>query len=89
VEQVTRVLATEWARYNILVNAVAPGYVETDLTSGLRKNPKLGEGIIRKTPLGRFARVDEITAAVIYLASDAASYVTGQTLYVDGGWTAV
>lgn len=89
VEQLTRVLAAEWARYSILVNAIAPGYVETDLTSGLRENPKLQEGIIRQTPLGRLAKVEEIAGAAIYLASDAASYVTGQTLYLDGGWTAI
>lgn len=89
VEQLTRVLAAEWAEYNILVNAIAPGYVETDLTSGLRENPKLHEEIIRQTPLGRLAKVEEIVGAAMYLASDAASYVTGQTLYIDGGWTAI
>jgi gluconate 5-dehydrogenase len=89
VEQLTRVLAAEWARHNILVNAIAPGYVETDLTSGVRENPKLQEEIIRQTPLGRLAKVEEIVGAAIYLASDAASYVTGQTLYLDGGWTAI
>ena len=89
VEQLTRVLAVEWARHNILVNAIAPGYIETDLTDSLRKNPKLQDSVIRQTPLGRFAKVEEVAGAVIYLASDAASYVTGQTLYIDGGWTAI
>jgi NAD(P)-dependent dehydrogenase (short-subunit alcohol dehydrogenase family) len=89
VEQITRVLAAEWAPHNIRVNSIAPGYIETDLTSGLRRNPKLQEAVIRQTPLGRLGNVDEITGAVIYLASDAASYVTGQTLYIDGGWTAI
>ena len=89
VEQITRVLAAEWARHNILVNAIAPGWVETDLTNGVRENHKLHEAIIRQTPLGRLAKVEEIVGAAIYLASDAASYVTGQTLYVDGGWTAI
>jgi NAD(P)-dependent dehydrogenase (short-subunit alcohol dehydrogenase family) len=89
VEQVTRVLAAEWAPHNILVNAIAPGYVETDLTNGLRRNPRLQESIVRQTPLGRFAKVNEIAGAAIYLASDAASFVTGQTFYVDGGWTAI
>ena len=89
VEQLTRVLAVEWASHNILVNAIAPGYVETDLTDGLRKNPKLQDSLIRQTPLGRFAKVEEVAGAAIYLASDAASFVTGQTLYIDGGWTAI
>jgi NAD(P)-dependent dehydrogenase (short-subunit alcohol dehydrogenase family) len=89
IEQLTRVLAVEWAQHNVLVNAIAPGYVETDLTRGLRENPKLQESIIRQTPLGRLAKVEEIVGAAIYLASDAATYVTGQTLYVDGGWTAI
>jgi NAD(P)-dependent dehydrogenase (short-subunit alcohol dehydrogenase family) len=89
IEQLTRVLAVEWAQHNVLVNAIAPGYVETDLTRGLRENPKLQETIVRRTPLGRLAKVEEIVGAAIYLASDAASYVTGQTLYVDGGWTAI
>jgi NAD(P)-dependent dehydrogenase (short-subunit alcohol dehydrogenase family) len=88
-EQITRVLAAEWARHNILVNAIAPAFVETDLTAGLRENRKLRDGIIGQTPLGRFGKPEEIVGAAIYLASDAASYVTGQTLYVDGGWTAI
>lgn len=88
VEQLTRVLAVEWAQHNIMVNAIAPAYVETDLTKGLRENRKLHEELIRQTPLGRLAKVEEVVGAAIYLASDAASYVTGHTLYVDGGWMA-
>ncbi|PYS53041.1 MAG: short-chain dehydrogenase [Acidobacteria bacterium] len=84
----TRVLAVEWAPYGILVNAIAPGYVETDLTKGLRENPTLREALIRKVPLGRLGKPEEIAGAAVYLASDAASYVTGQMLYVDGGWLA-
>ena len=88
-EQITRVLAAEWARHNILVNAIAPSFVETDLTAGLRENRQLRDGIIGQTPLGRLGKAEDVVGAAIYLASDAASYVTGQTLYVDGGWTAV
>ena len=88
-EQLTRVLAAEWAPHNILVNAIAPGFVETDLTEGLRQNPELRDAIVGQTPLGRLAKVEDIVGAAIYLASDAASYVTGQTLYIDGGWTAI
>jgi len=87
-DQITRVLAVEWAPYGILVNAIAPGYVETDLTKGLRENPTLREALIRKVPLGRLGKPEEIAGAAVYLASDAASYVTGQMLYVDGGWLA-
>jgi gluconate 5-dehydrogenase len=89
VNQLTRVLAVEWAPYHILVNAISPGYVDTDLTKGLRENPKRREALIRQIPLGRLGTPDEIAGAAIYLASDAASYVTGQTLGIDGGWLAL
>lgn len=89
VDQLTKVLAVEWARYNIRVNTIAPAYVETDMTRGMMENPRLHEMLISQTPLGRLARPEEIAGAVLFLASDAASYVTGQTLFVDGGWTAV
>lgn len=89
VEQMTKVLAAEWARYNVRVNAIAPAYVETDMTAGLRENPRLHEMLVSQTPLGRLARPEEIAGAAVFLASEAASYVTGQTLLVDGGWTAV
>ncbi|MCR4398189.1 MAG: 3-oxoacyl-ACP reductase FabG [Firmicutes bacterium] len=86
----TKVMAVDWAKYGIRVNAVAPAYVETDMTLAIReKSPKICEDLLRKTPLGRFAKPEEITGAVLYLASDAASYVTGQTLFVDGGWLAL
>jgi gluconate 5-dehydrogenase len=89
VEQITKVLAVEWAEHHILVNAIAPGYVETDLTKGIQKRPKLQEAIGRQTPLGRMAKAEEVTGAAIYLASEASAYVTGQTIVVDGGWTAI
>lgn len=88
VDQITRVLAVEWAQYGILVNAIAPGYVETDLTKGLSENTTRRDRLIKQIPLGRLAKPEEIVGAAIYLASDAASYVTGQMLYVDGGWLA-
>jgi NAD(P)-dependent dehydrogenase (short-subunit alcohol dehydrogenase family) len=89
VNQLTRVLAVEWARYGILVNAIAPAYVETDLTKGLRNNPKLRDELVRQVPLGRLAEPAEIVGAAIYLASNAASYVTGHMLNIDGGWLAL
>lgn len=86
--QVTRVLAQELAEYNVQVNAIAPGYVETDMTSGLRDNTRLYDAIIARTPMRRLGQPDEVVGAALLLASDASSYITGQMLYVDGGWSA-
>ena len=86
--QVTRVLAQEWAEYNVQVNAIAPGYVETDMTSGLQDNPRLLNDIVFRTPMRRLGKPDEIVGAALLLASEASSYMTGHILYVDGGWSA-
>ena len=88
VDQLVRALAIEWVDRGIRVNAVAPGYVETDMTAGLRRSPALVDRILEPTPMKRFARPEEIVGAVLYLISDAASYVTGVSLPVDGGWSA-
>lgn len=88
VSQLVRSLALDWASRGVRVNCIAPGYVRTHLTAGLESNPGLLAMIERSTPLGRMATPDEIAGAALYLASDAASYVTGSTLFVDGGWTA-
>ena len=84
--QLTKVLAVEWTRYNIQVNAIGPAYLETELTKGMRESKTISEDLLRKTPMGRFGKPEEIVGAAIYLASDASSYTTGQTLFVDGGW---
>lgn len=85
----TRTLAIEWAKYNINVNCIAPGYVMTELAEDLIKQGAVNiEAIKKRTPLGRFAEVDEITRAALFLVSDDASYITGVTLPVDGGWLA-
>lgn len=84
----TRVLALEWAERGVRVNAVAPGYVDTRMTSGLSSHETLGPAIVERTPMKRFAEPEEVCGAVVYLSSDAASFVTGHTLCVDGGWTA-
>lgn len=87
VEALTRVLAVEWADRGVRVNSLAPGYFATDLSHGLM-NSRWGEAIRRAVPQGRVGEAAELAGAAVFLASDAASYVTGSTLYVDGGWTA-
>lgn len=88
IRSLTKTLALEWAQYGIRVNAVAPGYVYTELTRKVWSNPALYEEVSNKIPMRRFAQPEEISPAVVFLASDAASYITGTTLFVDGGWTA-
>ncbi|WP_442582815.1 SDR family NAD(P)-dependent oxidoreductase [Mesorhizobium sp. ASY16-5R] len=88
VELLTKSMAIDWAPKGVRVNCVAPAYVETDLTSGLVEHPVLGARITGRTPMARFGRPDEIAGAVVFLASDAATYVTGESVAVDGGWTA-
>jgi NAD(P)-dependent dehydrogenase (short-subunit alcohol dehydrogenase family) len=85
----TRSMACEWARDGIRVNAVAPGYVATELARKLLANGQIDlPSIERRTPMGRLAHPDEIAQAILFLASDAASYVTGAVLSADGGWHA-
>ncbi len=86
--QFTRTLALEWAPYNVNVNAICPGPFVTPLNRVLLENPEVYQQFVSKIPLGRFADPKELSGAVIFLASEASSYVTGATLFVDGGWTA-
>ncbi len=87
VAQLTRCLALEWGPYGITVNAVGPGITVTPLVRPfLDANPGKEETMTRKIPLGRLGRPDDMAGAVVFLASDLAEYVTGQTIYVDGGW---
>lgn len=89
VVNLTRVLAIEWAQHGINVNSVGPTFVETPLTEVTFADPGFKEDILRRLPVGRLGTPEEIVGAVVYLASPAASLVTGQTLLVDGGWTAL
>ncbi|BAD57113.1 SDR family NAD(P)-dependent oxidoreductase [Nocardia farcinica] len=84
----TRELAGQWGRRGIRVNAVVPGWFDTEMTDGLFDNEKSAGWVRRNTMLGRGGAPGEVDGAVLFLASDASSYVTGQTLVVDGGWTA-
>ncbi len=89
VEQLTRALAHDWAEHGIRVNAIAYGFVETDLTAGVVTHPHIGARLRARIPLNRFGTLDDVPGAAVFLASRAASYVTGHSLLVDGGWTAV
>ena len=84
----TKVLAIELARYGITVNAVAPTFIDTELTRSTLEDPEWRERILSRIPLGRVGGVEDVAAATLYLASPAAAMVTGHTLLVDGGWTA-
>lgn len=86
--QMTRSLALEWARYNIQVNALCPGYILTALNKNELNHEKVSNFIIGNTPLRRLGEVGDIKGAAIFLASAASDFLTGQTLCVDGGWTA-
>ena len=86
--QLTRALALEWARYNIQVNALCPGYIETDLNREQLADERVRARILRKIPARRLGTVDDLVGAAVFLASPASDYMTGQCLIVDGGWLA-
>jgi gluconate 5-dehydrogenase len=84
----TRGLATEWGEFGVRVNAIAPGFILTDLTQKLWSNPTMHEWGKQNTPLGRLGEVEDMIGAAIFLASEASAFMTGQVIYVDGGFSA-
>jgi gluconate 5-dehydrogenase len=87
VDTLTRTLACEWAKYNVLVNAIAPTVVETELTKGLLADAEYAKTLKARIPMGRWALTEDVVGPTIFFASDAANFVTGQILYIDGGVT--
>ena len=88
VASLTRSLAVEWSKKGVTVNAIAPGVFRTALNADLLDNSPRGKELLMRTPMGRFGKTEEVVGAALYLASDAASFVTGQSLVVDGGFLA-
>jgi NAD(P)-dependent dehydrogenase (short-subunit alcohol dehydrogenase family) len=88
VASLTKSLAIEWARHGVCVNAIAPGVFRTDLNSALLDGTPRGQELLLRTPMRRFGQLDELVGAAVFLASDAASFVTGHLLAVDGGFLA-
>lgn len=84
----TKSLALEWARYGIQVNAIGPAYIETEMNAVELSNPSVRDKIISKTPMKRLGNPNELEGALLLLSSDASSFITGQTIFVDGGWLA-
>ncbi len=88
VANLTKGMATDWAKYGLQVNGLAPGYFETELNAALVADPEFTAWLTKRTPAGRWGRVEELVGAAIFLSSDSASFVNGHILYVDGGITA-
>ena len=88
VNHLTKNLASEWAKYNINVNAVAPTFIETPGTEPWLKDKNFRQSVVDRIPLGRIGKPMEVAGAVVFLASDAASLITGEIMLIDGGWTA-
>ncbi len=87
VDQMTKVMALEWAKQGVRVNAIGPTYFETELVAQLRNDPERFNFINERTPMGRWGYPPELEGIVIFLASPASDFITGQTIYIDGGWT--
>lgn len=88
VNQMTKVMALEWAKQGVRVNAIGPTYFETDMVAQIRNDPQRFKFINERTPMGRWGHLHELEGIVIFLAAPASDFITGQTIYIDGGWTA-
>jgi len=88
IRQLTKALAVDWAQHGIQVNAIGPGYFRTDLTQAIQDDPEFDRWVKGRTPLGRWGDPSDLAGAAVFLASSASDFVTGQTIYVDGGWLA-
>ena len=86
ITQLTKSLSNEWAAHHITVNAIAPGYVDTEMNSALVADGTRAEGILARIPVGRWGKPEDFKGPVVFLASEASRYVTGEVLVVDGGW---
>ncbi len=87
VDQMTKVMALEWAKLGVRVNAVGPTYFETELVTQIREDRERFNYINKRTPMGRWGYLPELEGIIIFLASPASDFITGQTIYIDGGWT--
>ncbi len=85
IKMLTKGMATDWAKYNIQVNGIGPGYFKTDMTKSLYENPEFDSWLCGRTPSNRWGDTEELLGAMLFLSSQASSYVNGQMLYVDGG----
>ncbi|MFP4088096.1 MAG: SDR family NAD(P)-dependent oxidoreductase [Desulfobacteraceae bacterium] len=88
VNQMTKVMAVEWAKQGVRVNAIGPTYFETEMVKQIRNDPVRFNFINERTPMGRWGHLPELEGVVIFLAAPASDFITGQTIYIDGGWTA-
>ncbi len=86
IRQLTKALAVDWARYGINVNAIGPGYIRTDLTRPLYEDCAFHQWVIERTPIGRWGLPEDVASTALFLASEASDFITGQCIYVDGGW---
>jgi gluconate 5-dehydrogenase len=88
IRQLVRALAVDWAPFGIRVNGIGPGYIATEMNQALIEDEKFNAWVLQRTPLGRWGEPDDFQATAVFLASDASKFITGQILYIDGGWLA-
>jgi gluconate 5-dehydrogenase len=88
IKMLTKALCSEWAKYNIQINGIGPGYFETELTKPLKNDPEFDKWLCSRTPANRWGVPEELIGAAVYLSSQASNYVNGHILYVDGGMLA-